>query len=786
MEFTKEAQARADAIIEKQLSLTAPESFTVDGWTTALTPVSSRRMTDDPALRLSLDGEWAVTRWPFAEDEAVLARPETSDSGWETVVQPGKVFTLDPNTPPSAVPGYNRVTMEHIDPDDGAVLRRTVKIPDAWAGLRIFIDLDAVYPAARVYVNGTLIADHRSGLTPVTAEITGLAEPGCEAVIAVRLLRRHPFIQLDMPRHSADFCGISQPSFLFAAEPLNIREYRLPAKLNADLDYGEIDGTVFLDGEGADGILRAALTDADGVLCASEGIPFSAGETEIPVRLGLDAPALWNDEHPVLYTVTLTLDVPGQHAQAVSFRTGFKRLEFRSCRAYLNGKPVKLRGVNHLTYHPQYGLYTPEDWLRRDLTLMKQANVNCIRTHYLGPRCLADLCDEMGIYLMQELPIDWGTHFIHDPAWAGPTLMRLQGGVLRDRNHVSITAWSVGNENMSESFSVAETGRFHLHLYDRFVKVLDDTHPTMFPPPGPAGPKIRAIVELGVGDIADTHYSFNGIKQFLRDGSVEGPVAWTAEKEVTTREQALARGWSGTWFSSEYCLCSMNPDLLEAANYTSIIDDAKTEYPAGTTPMKVFADRLRREWGFMRSEPSCLGGAYFPWMCSGSSVGAGQPFSWTVLAEDNDWGVMTPELLPKPAFWVLRNLFSPVWFPAEAEWFTGEDEVAFTVENQFNDIDLAQCTLRFTPGNHTQRWFDVHPAVAPGETGEVRFPLWSDAARESLQNGTAQMLRVYLIDPKGFVVTSKDISVFTRGRTRAEAYEFDVGPQPEYVDRDRT
>jgi len=154
-----------------------------------------------------------------------------------------------------------------------------------------------------------------------------------------------------------------------------------------------------------------------------------------------------------------------------------------------------------------------------------------------------------------------------------------------------------------------------------------------------------------------------------------------------------------------------------------------------------------------------------------------------VLAEDNDWGVMTPELLPKPAYWALRNLFAPVWFPAEAEVFTGEDEVTFEVENQYNDVNLADCTLRFTIGNGTRDWFDVHPDIAPGQAGTVRFPVWSEKAREALAEGTSQMLRVFLIDPTGFVATSKDLTVYTKGRTRAEAYEFDVGPQPEYVDR---
>ena len=774
----------ADSIIQEQLSRDMPSVFTRDGWSTSLTPVCAQRPCGE---KLSLDGDWAVFRWPFPREEHYYASPDVFDLDWPRVRQPGKVFTQDPETRPASVPGYDRVTLAHIDPDDGAMLRRTVEIPAAWEGKRIFINLDAVYPAARIYVNGKLLADHRSGLTPLVADITAYVKPGRPCVIGVRLLRRHPFVQLDMARHSAEFCGISQPACLFAVEKLHIEDYCLPAALDDALTTGTLAGTVTLrnDGAPASGTLTLTLTAPDGTLAGRTVCTFDAavGRTEVGMSLSIPAPLLWNDEHPHLYTAVLTLDAVGQKAEIMSFRVGFKKLVFRDSRAYLNGHPIKLRGVNHLTYHPQYGLYTPEVWLRKNLTLMKQANVNCIRTHYLGPRVLAELCDELGFYLIQELPIDWGTHFIHDPAWVGPALMRLQGGVLRDRNHVSVTVWAIGNENMSESLSVADMGRFHLMLYDRFVKVLDREHPTMFPPPGPAGPNIRAILELSVGDIADTHYSFNAVKTFLKEGKSENPIAWTAEKEVTTREEALARGWSGTWFSSEYGLCSMNPDLLTAAKYTSVIDDEKTVYPDGTTPLKVFTDRLTREWGFMRSEPTCLGGAYFPWLSSGSSESLGHPFSWTVLAEDNDWGVMTPELLPKPAYWALRNLFAPVWFPAEAEVFTGEDEVTFEVENQYNDVNLADCTLRFTIGNGTRDWFDVHPDIAPGQAGTVRFPVWSEKAREALAEGTSQMLRVFLIDPTGFVATSKDLTVYTKGRTRAEAYEFDVGPQPEYVDR---
>lgn len=116
---------------------------------------------------------------------------------------------------------------------------------------------------------------------------------------------------------------------------------------------------------------------------------------------------------------------------------------------------------------------------------MKKANVNCIRTHYFGPRCLAGLCDELGIYLVQELPIDWGTNYIHDPEWVGPALMRLRAPSCGTASHPSILVWSVGNENMPESLAVAEYGHMHLQLYHRFVKALDAGRFTRFPRPGP-------------------------------------------------------------------------------------------------------------------------------------------------------------------------------------------------------------------------------------------------------------------------------------------------------------
>jgi len=742
----------------------------------------------DPAMSLPLDGAWRVCRWPFAVPESDLAAAAADDRDWAVVPQPGKVFYADPDAEGAPIPDWNRVTLSHLDPEDGALLRRRVAVPAAWHGRKIMLRFDAVYPAGRFYCNGALLGEHMSGLTPVEFDVTRLVVPGQEAVVAVRLIRRHKFVQMDMVRHAMEFAGLAQSAMLFAVESCHMADYHLISRLDLARDLGTVEGTVMLANTGATaaaGTLRVAVTTPGGecVACASCPVNLPAGDRlAVPLALEIKTPARWNDEFPTLYSVALELALDGHPAQTLRYRTGFRCLELGPDGARLNGNPVKFRGVNHLTFHPDYGMHTPREWLRQNLRLMKRANVNAIRTHFLGPRDLADLCDELGIYLLQELPIDWGTDYIHDPEWVAPALLRIEGGVRRDRHHASVMVWSVGNENMPKTAAVAEAGWNHLRRYEALVKELDPSRATMFPPPGPAN-AIEGIIELRVGDIADTHYSFNHIKRFLRDGAVVNPNSWEADMVRTTREEALARGWSGVWFSSEYGLFNAIPDLLHSP-HGSIIDDVPEDPLGGKGTLQAFEERLEREWGLMRDEPTCLGGAYFPWLCAGTgSAAAGNPWGWVRWGEDADWGVVTADLLPKPFFWALRVLFSPVRFPRTVTWQPGDTEIRFPVRNHFNAIDLAACTLRVqqnTGGTWmtmVRQFRDVPMHCAPGGSGEIRMPLWHAGMLEALAKGGFGLCRCSLMAPDGFRVLTADILVMPAGaEAQASGNAMPVGP----------
>ena len=219
-----------DGIIARLLTADEPVEMTFDnGEATTLVPCRFVPQLDDATARVSLSGEWRVNRWPFDRDERALAAVGTDDSAWPAAQQPGKVFYQDPNAATSDIPNWNRVKLDHIDADDGAMLRRRVVIPAGWAGRRVLLRFGAIYPAARVYLNGELMGEHLSGLTPVEYDVTGRVSPGEWATVAVRLLRKHKYVDLDMPRHGMEFAGLAQDAMFHCVEPVHVGSFHLLA-----------------------------------------------------------------------------------------------------------------------------------------------------------------------------------------------------------------------------------------------------------------------------------------------------------------------------------------------------------------------------------------------------------------------------------------------------------------------------------------------------------------------------------------------------------------------------
>ncbi len=150
--------------------------------------------------------------------------------------------------------------------------------------------------------------------------------------------------------------------------------------------------------------------------------------------------------------------------------------------------------------------------------------------------------------------------------------------------------------------------------------------------------------------------------------------------------------------------------------------------------------------------------------CGAGSAEAGNPWGWVRWGEDANWGVVTADLLPKPFFWALRVLFSPVRFPDRVTWNAGDTEIHFTVQNQYNAIDLADCTLRVQQnggGSYTtmmRKFRDVPVQGVPGEQTEIRIPI-EDGLLEGLKEGRFGVCRCSLLDPSGFRPVTAEILI---------------------------
>ncbi|MGN1202613.1 MAG: glycoside hydrolase family 2 TIM barrel-domain containing protein, partial [Eubacterium sp.] len=162
----------------------------------------------------------------------------------------------------------------------------------------------------------------------------------------------------------------------------------------------------------------------------------------------------WNAEQPVCYDLILTLYSNNKELQSIRQKVGFRTIQLDGYRYLLNGKPIKLKGVNHHDTHPVRGYAMTAEDLQKDIELMKEYNVNCIRTsHYPPDPLMITMCDMYGIYVVDEADIETHGCFIknidlisNDPKWEKHYIDRVEALFERDKNHPCIVMWSMGNE----------------------------------------------------------------------------------------------------------------------------------------------------------------------------------------------------------------------------------------------------------------------------------------------------------------------------------------------------
>ncbi|WP_425236819.1 glycoside hydrolase family 2 TIM barrel-domain containing protein [Ulvibacterium sp.] len=447
---------------------------------------------ENSPLYRSLNGTW-----DFYWAENPQARPQNfyeegfNISGWDTIVVPSNWEILG-----HGIPVYTNVTYmfppnpPYIPHETNPVgsYKRDFEIPQNWEGKDIYLHFEGVSGAMYVWVNGQKVGYNEGSKTPAAFNITDYVVPG-ENSIAVQVLRWSDASYLE----DQDFwrlSGMNRDVYLYATNKTTIKDFRIIA----DLENGYTDGlfqlSVEISSPGKEELEIQLLDKDTPIFSSSKKVNSEKDVSSISFEQRFPDIQTWNAEKPYLYTLLLKLkDADGALMEAVSFKTGFRKIEIKDNQFLINGKPVLIKGANLHDHSDFTGHVVTEDLTLKDLTLMKQNNLNAIRcSHYPKNPHFYRMCDVYGFYVIDEANIEihgmgatnqglddnkeaQAVHPAYLPQWKAMHLDRTERMFERDKNFTSIVTWSLGNE--------AGNGQNFFATYN-WLKSKDTTRPVQY------------------------------------------------------------------------------------------------------------------------------------------------------------------------------------------------------------------------------------------------------------------------------------------------------------------
>ena len=449
---------------------------------------------------LSLNGSWQF-RWTKtpAERIADFYRTDFDASAWDTFAVPanweantsghrygtpiyvsaGYPFKIDPPRVTSE-PKKEWTTYDERNPT--GQYRRTFNLPSGWNAGQTFLRFEGVMSAFYVWVNGRLVGYSQGSMEPSEFNITPYIYIG-ENQIAVEVYKYSDGSYLE-DQDFWRFGGIHRDVLLYHTPDVRLKDVAVrsrPASLplsqregqgvgsswslainpqlsvyNGESGYGyRLVATLFDSGlaVGSDSVAADEVLDLQHKAARMNEWYSQRGYRKFGrMAINIVSPRLWSSDDPYLYTLRLELKNPrGETVERADQQVGFRTIGIEKGQLLINGKPIKIRGVNRHEHDPYRARMMTEELMVRDLQLMKEANVNAVRlSHY--PNCPRwyELCDSMGMYVMDEA--DCETHGLRGtlastPDWHDAFMDRVVRMAERDKNHPSVIFWSLGNES---------------------------------------------------------------------------------------------------------------------------------------------------------------------------------------------------------------------------------------------------------------------------------------------------------------------------------------------------
>jgi len=608
-------------------------------------------------VAVDLAGTWRFNPMPQTDFWQEGAASQESAPGWSPIQVPGEWVMQGFEVKPNKAAGY----------------RRVFTIPKEWAGRRVKLRCDGVYSDATVWINGKRAGHHLGGFTPFELDVTEQVQAGGENVIALAVTNESEADRLAS--------GTQYACHVLGGIPRGIRLFALPAVHVASLfvttrfDAAFRDATLGIElcsaneGERALSEVRAAvsLTSADGAPVPLDREHIDVGalnagqKTMSAAAISVAKPLKWDNEHPNLYTLTVRLEAGGKTLETLVQRIGFRQVEIRGNRMFVNNRPVKLRGVNRHEVYPLTGRSVPAGLHRRDVELFREANVNLLRTcHYPPDEALMEAADELGMFIECEAPFCWSPVPFSRAPKSGPhrNLICQQTAemVLTYRNHPSVLFWSLANES-----------RWGAHFVEasKLVRELDPTRPQTFN--NPADPKYTEITNL--------HYPGHGGPAKGRD-SAKNPVYLGED-------------------------CHLNAyNRLELATDPALRD--------------LWGRYVREMWDDIYDSEGCLG----------QSIWAGIDDTFYLKGDltvgYGTWGPIDGWRRQKPEYWGMKKAYSPVRILNAGSLAVSNGVVSVAVQNRQNFSDMSEMRIGWKVGGLSGA---VAPGLAPRSQGVFRIAL---------------------------------------------------------------
>ncbi|MCC7473748.1 MAG: discoidin domain-containing protein [Pirellulales bacterium] len=631
-----------------------------------LTPRDARR---NPT---NLNGKWKFSLDPPKD----FYRADFDDQGWSDIAVPAH-WEMEGFHNASYVGGYRR----HFQAPGGA---------GRWK-----LCFEGVYSGAEVWVNGTRVATHEGGFTPFEVDVTDAIRKG-DNLLAVRVTQHTTTSeQLDRMSVYADFplAGIIRPVYLFSTPAAHVGSLEIDSQFDKDYRQATMNIRTCVVNESTEpfrgtldfrlherplGAGEKAATGDEVAKQESSMLELKPWESkEVEVSLPILEPKPWTAERPNLYALSVGLMSGGTALEHFDTRVGIRQTEIRGTEILVNGKPVKFRGTCHHDSHPMMGRAVTPSLIRKDLELMKKANLNAVRTSHYPPLSeLPAIADELGLYVEDEASFCWVG--ASDDLRNTPRIIQLTAELLaRDRNHPSVASWSICNES-SFGYGFA---RSH-----EWVRATDPTRPT-------------SAATSTTLEIATLHNPITLARMHQQETSSDKPLLF---------DESLAV------FQGEF------NDVGEMW-----LDPGIRDYYA--VPLIEIYDCLMKSKVTQGTYIWCWSDDLFCVPNRGIEFGRGATRSFFVvnsyripgrgIVGESPWGVIDGWRREKPEFWITKKLHSPVRIKEGPLPMPEPGQpIRVPVENQYDFSNLSELKIQWSIGNEQGV---LRADVAPRSTGEL-------------------------------------------------------------------